>query len=50
MSAVALAAMGSDGASVRRWAVAGHTYCPDDGEVVGLGHAAALDKALQVGG
>ncbi|PNW83467.1 hypothetical protein CHLRE_05g242350v5 [Chlamydomonas reinhardtii] len=47
MSAVALAAMGSDGASVRRWAVAGHTYCPDDGEVVGLGHAAALDKALQ---
>ncbi|KAG2495960.1 hypothetical protein HYH03_005890 [Edaphochlamys debaryana] len=48
MSVVALAAFaGPDGSAVRRWAVAGHTYCPDDGEVVGLPQGVGLDKALQ---
>ncbi|GFR44662.1 hypothetical protein Agub_g5952 [Astrephomene gubernaculifera] len=45
MSVVALAALaGPEGAAVRRWAVAGHTYNPDEGEVEGL---SALDRGLQ---
>lgn len=49
MSAVALVAFaGTDGSSVRRWVVAGHSFSPDDGEVEGLPAGATLDNALQV--
>ncbi len=50
MSAVALVAFGADGSCVRRWQVAGHTYNPDEGEVVGLAAMGGPDRALQVRG